>query len=167
MANRIVGFYTGESPDHAGRFLRDIQQWPDEQLELVHDFIQWLFPLREPSPVNPRAPVLDRETVEAFAARPELRENLRASFLRMLRFYGLEWTASGVQPSADFAEHSAMWMHPGNHNHLRITRILKCLTLLGLSVAAMAFFECLEKLYRQNPGVITAQTFRYWEEAIR
>ena len=67
-----------------------IQQWPDERLEAVHDFIQWLFPLPEPSPVNPLAPVLDRETVEAFAARPELRENLRVSFLRMLRFYGLE-----------------------------------------------------------------------------
>ena len=126
--SKLIEFYSGRAPDHAGRFANEIQEWPDERLEAVHDFIQWLFPLAEPSPVNPLAPVLDRETVEAFAARPELRRNLRLSFLRMLRFYGLEWQPGpppAVRLTANFRQRAANWLHPGNHNHLRITRILK------------------------------------------
>ncbi len=147
MASRLVEFYSGRAPDHAGRFVAQIQQWPDERLEAVHDFIQWLFPLAEPSPVNPLAPVLDRETIEAFAAQPELRQNLRLSFLRMLRFYGLEMQSGPplrIQPAANFDERAANWLHPGNHNHLRITRILKSLALLGLKEESGAFLECLE-----------------------
>ncbi len=90
-ANRaIIDFHSGSATDDRGRYLREIQHWPDERLEFVHDFIQWMFPLIEPSGVNPSAPVLDRPTILTFRSRPELMRNLRASFLRMLRFYGLE-----------------------------------------------------------------------------
>ena len=60
---RIIGFLSGESADGEGRYLPEIQQWPDRELEAIHDFIQWMFPLTEPSPVNPEAPVLDAETI--------------------------------------------------------------------------------------------------------
>ena len=163
---RLLGFYTGAAPDHRGRFLREIQQWPDERLEAVHDFIQWLFPLWEPSPVNPEAPVLDAETVRAFEARQELRENLRASFLRMLRFYGLAMRGTMVERGENFAEASRNWLTPGNHNHLRITRILKSLMTLGLAEEARAFFECLAAIYAQEKGKITDTTFRFWREAL-
>src|ERR1051326_6842308 len=105
---RIIGFFSGEAPDDEGRYLHDIQRWPDHRLESVHDFIQWMFPLPEPSPVNPDAPVLDAATIAEIRARPELQENLRASWMRMKRFY----------------EGTRHWITPGNHNHLRITRIL-------------------------------------------
>lgn len=168
VALPLVEFYNGREPDHAGRFVHQIQHWPDQRLEAVHDFIQWLFPLAEPSPVNPLAPVLDRETVAAFAAQPELRQNLRASFLRMLRFYGLE-TEPGppatVERSANFPQRAAVWLHPGNHNHLRITRILKSLRLLGLEEEARAFLKCLEAIYAENPGRISAVSMRFWRTA--
>jgi len=167
--SRIVEFYSGRAPDHAGRFLHDIQQWPDDRLEAVHDFIQWLFPLAEPSPVNPLAPVLDPEVIEAFAAQPELRENLRESFLRMLRFYGLEMQAGSrpvIRPGANFMQRSGNWLHPGNHNHLRITRILKSLALLGLMGKSRAFLECLERIYAEHPGAISAVSLKFWRAAI-
>ena len=133
VANRILSFYGGAGEDHAGRRWDDILRWPDERLEQVHDFIQWLFPLPEPSPVNPLAPVLDRETIAAFAARPELRANLRASLERMLRFYGLDLRdGPTVTRTANFAARARNWLTPNNHNHLRITRILRCCWLLGL-----------------------------------
>jgi Opioid growth factor receptor (OGFr) conserved region len=169
VANPLVEFYSGRAPDHAGRFVGQIQQWPDERLEAVHDFIQWLFPLAEPSPVNPLAPVLDRETIEAFSTQPELRRSPRLSFLRMLRFYGLE-VRSGkplrVQPAANFDQRGANWLHPGNHNHLRITRILKSMALLGLREEAGALLECLETIYSQHPGKISAVSLRFWRAAI-
>jgi len=166
VASRLVEFYSGRAPDHAGRFVGQIQRWPDERLETVHDFIQWLFPLAEASPVNPLAPVLDQETIEAFAARPELRQTLRLSFLRMLDFYGLAMESGAVLRAANFPERAENWLHPGNHNHLRITRILKSLNLLGLAEEARAFLECLEAIYAQEPGKISGTSLRFWRAAI-
>jgi hypothetical protein len=165
----LVEFYSGRAPDHAGRFAHQIQHWPDETLEAVHDFIQWLFPLAEPSPVNPLAPVLDRETMQAFAAQPDLRQSLRVSFVRMLRFYGLEidpGPPAAIKRAANFPQRAAVWLHPGNHNHLRITRILKSLALLGLREDAEAFLECLEAIYAEAPGKISAASLRFWRAAI-
>jgi hypothetical protein len=166
---RIAGFFGGQLPDGERRYLRELQNWPDERLESVHDFIQWMFPLLEPSPVNPEAPVLDEETIALFHARPELREALRASWLRMLDFYGLELSDGQVRRAASFAAKSPTWLHPNSHNHLRISRILKCLRLLGLEEEACAFFDCLVDIYaserrKPRPG-ITERTFEFWQNA--
>jgi len=144
---RIIGFLSGTSPDGEGRYLTEIQHWPDRELESVHDFIQWMFPLTEPSPVNPDAPVLDAETIAEIRARPELQDAVRASFVRMRRFY----------------EGSAHWISPSNHNYLRITRILKCLKLLGLDAEAAAFFQYLEGVRLRVP----ARSFEFWRDALR
>ena len=87
---RIIRFYTGEEPDHRGRYLHEIQQWPDGQLEGVHDYIQWLFPLPESSGFNVAAPVLNRESIQDFRNRPDVQDKLRVSFLRLMNFFGLE-----------------------------------------------------------------------------
>jgi hypothetical protein len=169
----VVEFYTGAATDYRGRSLREIQLWPDDRLEAVHDYIQWLFPLPEPSPVNPLAPLLRKRTVEAFEARAELRENLRASLERMLRFYGLELRDGpplDVIRCGDFAVRAKNWLWAGNHNHLRITRILKCCGLLGLGAEARAFLERLEVIYQDEQHkphpVITGESMRYWRAAI-
>ena len=96
MVPQILDFQSGAAPDNRGRLLADIQAWDDARLEAVHDYIQWLFPLLEASPVNPSAPVLTSDLIEQFRARPELQANLRTSFLRMLRFYGLEWSDGSI-----------------------------------------------------------------------
>jgi hypothetical protein len=87
----------------------------------------------------------------------------------MLRFYGLEiefGSPPAVRLATDFPERAANWLHPGNHNHLRITRILKSLTLLGLREDAEAFLECLEAIYAEAPGKISAASLRFWRAAI-
>jgi hypothetical protein len=49
----LVRYYAGEIPDHLNRYLAQVQGWPNDLLEWDHDFIQWMFPLREPSAFNP------------------------------------------------------------------------------------------------------------------
>lgn len=152
--SRITGFVSGKAPDGEGRYLAEIQRWPDQELEDVHDFIQWMFPLTELSPVNPDAPVLDAETIAEVRSRPELQEAVRVSFARMRRFY----------------EGSRHWISPGNHNHLRITRILRCLKLVGLEAEAQSFFRYLEGIYgeeqrKARPG-ITARSFEFWRDSV-
>jgi len=171
--SRIIAFYDGTEPDHHGRYLHEIQQWADDQLEAVHDYIQWLFPLPEPSGFNLAAPVLDRESIQEFRRRPDLQEKLRASFLRMMNFYGFE-TRSGeritITRAPHFAAKAARWLSPGNHNHLRITRILRCLTVLGLEADAKAFFDCLCEIYDHEQDkpmpAISDDTMLYWREAV-
>jgi Opioid growth factor receptor (OGFr) conserved region len=157
----LIDFYGGLARDAKGRFLRDILAWDDARLESVHDYIQWLFPLPESSAFNWDAPLLDTDTIEAFRAHASLRENLLAAFLRMLAFYGLE-LGDTVQRAPNFEGRARVWLHPGNHNHLRITRILKSLRLLGLEAEAALFLQALEALYRERPDCISAETYRYW-----
>jgi hypothetical protein len=169
---RIIRFYTGEEPDHRGRYLHEIQQWPDRQLEAVHDYIQWLFPLPEPSGFNVAAPVLNRESIQDFRKRPDLQDKLRVSFLRLMNFFGLE-ARSGEQITVtrapNFAAKATVWLSPGNHNHLRITRILRSLSVLGLEAEAQVFFDCLSKIYEDEQNkpmpAISDETLLYWREA--
>jgi opioid growth factor receptor-like protein len=168
---RIIGFYSGTEPDNRGRYLHEIQQWPDEQLETVHDYIQWLFPLPERSAFNVAAPILNRESIQEFRTRPDLQDKLRSSFLRMMTFYGFEVRSGGhmtVTRSPTFAARATTWLSKGNHNHLRITRILRCLTVLGLESEAKAFFGSLSDIYEQNKPrpAISDETMLYWKEAV-
>jgi hypothetical protein len=161
----ILRYYEGQAPDDRGRYLSEIQEWPDDRLEAVHDFIQWMFPLAERSGANPEAPILDDDTIHQFRSRVELRDRLRVSFLRMLRFYGLRYdSASGVERAENFPERSKNWTSVGNHNHLRITRILKSLGILGLEGEAAAFFDRLAEIRHDHAG-ISGETFRYWQSA--
>jgi hypothetical protein len=153
LNSRIIGFYSGTEPDHRGRYLQEIQQWAGDQLEGVHDYIQWLFPLPEPSGFNLAAPVLNGESIQEFRTRPDLQEQLRVSFRRMMSFYGLDARSGeqiAVTRTPNFAAKAKVWLSPANHNHLRITRILRCLSVLGLDAEAKAFFDCLSKIYEDE-----------------
>jgi hypothetical protein len=169
----LVNFYAGVGCDSRGRVLSVIHRWSDEDLERAHDYIQWLFPLTERSAFNSQAPILDAEVIREFRRRPELRQNLRASFVRILAFFGFclqEDEPLRVVPAADFAEQAQNWLTPANHNHLRITRILKSLRLMGLEEEAAAFFRCLEGLYGKESVTpiprISEETFNYWRSAV-
>src|SRR5438105_15924131 len=94
-SNRIVAFFSG-APDADGRRLAGILAWDDDRLEAVHDYIQWVFPTRRPSGVNPSAPLVTDATVRAFEQDAALRARLREALDRMLIFYGLTWRGSRI-----------------------------------------------------------------------
>ena len=49
----LLGFLIGAGTDAAGRNHADIIAMTDAELEQHHDYIQWLFPLPEPSRAVP------------------------------------------------------------------------------------------------------------------
>lgn len=161
--SRLTEFYRGKAPDTEGRTLADLWAYSDREMESVHDFIQWAFPLREPSQFNPDAPLVTDADVDEFRADPALREALRRSFDRFLAFLGLRHDGSEVIEGADFARKRAVWSHP-NHNWLRITRVLASTRMLGLEPESRAFFAFLKARRDAGPG-IDPTTFRYWERA--
>jgi hypothetical protein len=165
--SRLVDFYRGLKTDTEGRVLEDILAWPDDDLEEVHDFIQWLFPLPEPSRFNADAPLLTVEDIAAFKSDPVLQANLMKSFERILAFLGLALSVNGeVVQGENFKSRVAdVWAMP-NHNWLRITRILRSLMLLGMEAQAEALYERLDAIYTSRKFPIPAGTFRYWTEAV-
>jgi Opioid growth factor receptor (OGFr) conserved region len=167
MNSQLLEFYRGRGPDAAGRRLADVQAMDNVTLEQTHDYIQWLFPLPEPSNFNRHAPVLTGAEMKAFRHESELRAGLISSCEIMLRFYGLKWSehTSLVELSDLFQERASEWLTPGNHNFLRITRILRSLTLLGAPERASALLRCLEGIYQRYHEVIGAKTLGFWRRA--
>jgi len=153
MASRWLAFYQGVGTDSEGRTIGEILAWDDDRLESVHDFIQWLFPLPEPSRFNPDAPLLTANDVAAARADATVQSNLQAALLRMRRFYGL---------TADTAERPKHWVGPADHNHLRLTRILRSLTLLGFAEEARQLYEALSVYEHAVPE----RTRTFWRNAI-
>jgi hypothetical protein len=166
--SRIVDFYRGSATDVEGRMLSEMWNWSDEDLEIMHDFIQWMFPMREPSQYNPDAPLLTEDDIAPFRKDDLLQSNLRKSFVRILAFLGLAVTETGtVVESPQFAERvPEVWGVP-NHNWLRITRILKSLFTLGLESESRHLYDRLDAIYSSRRFPITADTFDYWTEEVR
>ena len=162
----LIAFYAGTGPDAEGRTLEEIWRYSLDELEHNHDYIQWLFPLTERSAFNPRAPILDDAAIARFRSDDALRRNVQRSLEMMLEFYGLAIEGDRIVRAASFRERTANWLTPGNHNFLRLTRILKSLSLLGLSRRAEQLFACLEEIYTTHPRVIGERTMSFWRSAV-
>jgi hypothetical protein len=164
----IVSFHSGD-PDPSGRTLAGILAWDDERLEAVHDFIQWVFPTRQPSGVNPFAPLVTDATVQAFERDAVLRDRLRQALDRMLAFYGLRWNGGRIEmEESRFPARARVWLRPGNHNHLRLTRIIESLATLGLTAEARALQRCLLEDICTGPGAesVSLRTAEFWRRAV-
>jgi hypothetical protein len=162
----LLSFFRGGPDDH-GRTLDEILSWNRDRLESTHDYIQWLFPLREPSGANPSAPVLVDTDVQAFHNDPVLQRLLVRALRLMLDFYGLELIESPAAPPQVirreiFDTLAPEWLQPGNHNFLRLTRILKSLRTLGLQPQARATFETLRAIYDEHAATIGRRTYQFW-----
>ncbi|TID18440.1 opioid growth factor receptor region [Venturia nashicola] len=167
----IVKFYDPieKAPDGFGRTLSSMLQWPDSQLESAHNYIQVWFPLPEGSPFNWNAPVIDSETCSEFRSRPELRKSLQKAFTRILKFYGFEASFEGeevhIHRSMEHTKQFRNWVTSSNHNHLRISRIIRSLRVLGLEQNAQAFYQALQAVNNDYPNTIGAQSLMYWRRA--
>ena len=160
----LLNFYRLKSPDSQGRMLWELWAFDDRQMEMRHDFIQWMFPLNEPSAFNSQAPLVTAEDQRAFKTDPAIMQAYRKSIDRFLGFIGLEFTDDGsVIKAADFAQRRAIW-EASNHNWLRITRFLKSMKLLGFDEQAAALWECLRRLH-EDDGFVSDSSFAYWKEA--
>ena len=145
----IVSFLDGEGTDAAGRTVQDILAFGPSELERHHDYIQWLFPLAEASAAVPGSPVLSAADAEAIRTSGRAQANLAASTERMGVFY-------------DQTDH---WMRAHDHNHLRITRIIKSLRLLSGDRPAERFRSRILARVEASRTPVNAQTRSYWAQA--
>src|SRR3972149_450075 len=164
--SKLISFYAGEGVDDRGRSFSEILKLNYDSIESLHDFIQWLFPLDMPSAYNWNAPVLTQVDIDAFRNSAELQNNTIKALVLMMDFYGFSLSAGHVVKSNRFQERASNWLNDGNHNMLRITRILRSLSLLGLNNYAKNFFAALESVYEDDPDLI-GNSYGYWKNAIK
>lgn len=146
----IVNFLSGSGSDHRGRSLEEVLALSDSELESRHDFIQWLFPLDTPSAAVPGSPVLSSNDIAEIRGCQQCRANLLRASDRMRRFY---------------AENDH-WLVRFDHNHRRITRIIKSLSLLVGNQEAEEFYRFIEERVAETNAPVSATSRRFWRNAI-
>lgn len=159
--SQILDFYRG-GEDVKGRTLASmLYWWSDHRWDSDHDFIQWVFPTRTKSAFNHQAPVLTEDDVEAFASSEALQTKVLGSYFRFRKFLALS-----PHIGKGFVD-DAWWVGPRNHNMLRITRVLDCLTTVGLRDVAEGFFSSdlcqIHTTYRKD----VQDSFPFWEAAVK
>ncbi|EDR13275.1 uncharacterized protein LACBIDRAFT_308954 [Laccaria bicolor S238N-H82] len=145
------------------------------KLEFKHGFIQWLFPIREYG-MNYESQPLQPHEIQAMKSNPVIIERVVQSYRLMLDFYGMRLISaeSGlldrVLPPRNF-ETCYRNLVRSSHNYLRISRILKCLSELGLEHLNAGFLlhilnEQSEWKELDSRGIRSSMD-RWWANCIR
>lgn len=145
----VQAFLEGEGPDRRGRTIFDVLAFDNAALERTHDFIQWLFPLTEPSGAVAGAPVLTAGEAEAIRQSVIAQCALAAATDRMAAFYSA----------------TSDWLTPNDHNHLRITRIIRSLRLLRGDGQADAFRAIILARVEATGAPVSARSRGFWTTA--
>lgn len=162
----FISFMSGEGKDCKGRSLEEILAFSDDEKEAHHDYVQWIFPTKQPSAFNKNAPILNDDLILAIKNNEKALENQKKAFCSMMKFYGFNYNGSQkkLNESDNFVERKAAWFKDGDHNLLRLTRILECLTLLDLNDERNALFNKLSEM--TSEGKILTKAFTFWKSKL-
>ena len=150
--SKILKFYRGEAPNTDGLLFDATVNLTDRQMEIGHQWVQWMFPLPEPSKAHPSSPVMSSDDIAAFVSTPELQVRARRALDRFQLFLA----------------NTTAWRRDRDHNHLRITRVIRFLSVIGMAEDAKAFCDwAIQTWENANPGPLPVQTHRYWTEALK
>ena len=147
--NAVLGFLNGTAADIHGRTFDDVMAFSDEQIERTHNFVQWLFPLPEPSLSVPGSPCLTDAEITTIKDSGAAIANLNMA---------ADWFL-------DFLARNRHWIKPYDHNHLRITRVIKSLRLISGDEAADQFKTAVIGLAYEGIKLINGRTRQFWENA--
>ncbi|WP_420422515.1 opioid growth factor receptor-related protein [Simkania sp.] len=161
-AQRIfLDFYRGKIPNLNGVLFETICHYTEDELELHHNFIQWLFPMTKRSQMTSEPIMLNETIIEAFLEDSHLQNQLVRALDLMLAHYGLKRDKERISKASDFDQKKR---HLSGHNLARIDRILNSLRSLGKSSLAKALYDCLATL---NLGEEFAYSLKhYWRKSI-
>lgn len=171
MNSHIILFYLNQMSKTGkknGYLFDDILQWNDEQLEQVHDYIQYLFPLKEKSQYNKNAPLLTDIDINQFKNNPLLRKNVRKALHKMLSFYGIKKIVNTTKFNYQWNGKKIQWLSLNNHNYLRLTRIMKFLIIIKMEYESIQLFIALCNIYHSDYNSkqlkISQNTMKYWKD---
>lgn len=113
-------------------------------LEGSHDYIQWMFPNHYGSAFNARARPLDYIESQLFMRDLEIGVRMLKSIYIFLDFMGLRFNPRTLDIVVCSEKRFADVIMVNYHNHLRIMRILACLSVTGFRKVALRLIEILD-----------------------
>eukprot|EP00931_Biecheleriopsis_adriatica_P080320 TRINITY_DN5367_c0_g1_i2.p1 TRINITY_DN5367_c0_g1~~TRINITY_DN5367_c0_g1_i2.p1 ORF type:complete len:223 (-),score=40.46 TRINITY_DN5367_c0_g1_i2:63-701(-) len=166
----LVAFLQGSGPDNQGRMLEEILEWDDVRMERVHNYVQWIFPTDEQSMFNGSAPLMTPEVQQICREDAAIRANFDRILERFLAFLGLQLEGepgSLCIRRAPFFDRRVpdCWTSMGgfgNHNWLRLSRVIHCLGMVGMKEQQQALLACLEQLIKD--GFDMRSALPHWRE---
>lgn len=170
MNHKLIDFYTGNGTDATGRTFDDIMSFKDDELEETHDYIQWLFPTEQASKAQPNSPLLDRETIAVLKNNLTFLNRYQLALKKIFDFWGLRYSH---RPCARDLELNKLtfrreWMEYGEHNQLRIARVLESTRLLGFENTTQSLFLMLLNFVASaavHDHDLTAKNVAFWYQA--
>eukprot|EP00439_Symbiodinium_sp_Y106_P082177 s2427_g21.t1 len=162
-AEILIKFLKGQGTDSEERTLEDILKSNDDWMEACHNYVQWIFPTDEASMFNRAAPMMTPHVQKVCREDQEIQANFDLILKRFLSFLGLEMKADAGELQIVRADHFSSrerdcWLSffGGNHNWLRISRVLHCLGMIGKKAEQQALMKCLEGMRADYPEVMSA-----------
>tara|TARA_B100001113_G_scaffold281911_1_gene236844 strand:- start:1 stop:450 length:450 start_codon:yes stop_codon:yes gene_type:complete len=142
-------FLTNAEPDFKNRFLNDIWNFSDEDIEHTHDFIQLLFPLNEKSESVFHGYYLNTESSIINVKSNDL---AKSNIVKSSKWF------------LSFLERNSHWRRRHDHNYLRITRIIKSLRLLVSDDEADTFYQLMLNILTEEDRLkINSETLEFWK----
>lgn len=164
----FIAFLIGEGTDQSGRVLSDYFGFDAAKWEDCHDHMQWAFPTRTKSMYNAKAPTVPDDfkfdgNAEVTASISELLDRYLAS-LGVKRAHSEDGTLAFLWIPSRPEEF--VWVNKGNHNMLRMTRVLECLNIFGMTAERDALYNMLMyDIAAECPTYFDARTLVFWVAA--
>ena len=144
----IIEFLRGVGEDAAGRKIEDYLKFTPQEMEEIHDYIQWVFPTETRSMFNKKAPILNRHIIHAINSLPGAMANYLRFLDKMLVFYML----------------NKHWLVEKDHNHLRITRIIESVSLIAGERMAAHVYKTLMRLIVNAGHPVDDRAITIWQD---
>jgi len=163
--SEIASFMLGETPDKLGRYIEQLLAHNHFWLEHDHKYIQVLFPIDEGTKFNSHAPLVTLADRELFAKNDSLRlAHLKALDL-MLGFWGMKRQENEIISELPLSPKNHVWLKSNDHNQLRLTRVIRSLTLLGnRDIAARLCKFVVDAAV--TSGTVSDKAINYWCNAL-
>ena len=145
----ILSFLKNVEPDFKGRYLNDIWNFSNYEIENIHDFIQLVFPLNKPSESVFHGHFLkSKQDVDII-------KNDKVAQLNLIK--SSKWFLN-------FLELNNNWQNKYDHNQLRISRIIQSLRLLVSNEEADKFYKIILGMLKVN-NQINCKTLEFWRHS--
>lgn len=157
----LILYLKNQGTDNHDRYLSDIWQFDNFQLEYTHNYMQWMFPSDIPSQNMRHSPVLTPAEREVCMADETIQQNFLKSLNIILDFLGIVQQGEYFALNENSADKYQVWLTKYNHNHLRLSRLMRSLALLGQRKSAENLQTFVIRVARDS-GKVSDETISKW-----
>jgi len=151
-----TAFLEAREADDKGRMFDNILCWSNIRLEATHNYIQRIFPTDESSRFDRSFVPATSDDISLIRKSEKAKNNIRKAYLKMLSLWKLDGD------NYKNIKIYRYWNNENNHNHLRMTRLLKCFRLIQMNDELKDFSNRLSYLLDHSGLKVSKKTEEFW-----